>query len=78
MRLIITLLLLLPGFISLASTALFEPATHFDRLSIEHGLSQAMVRSIVQDHQGFLWFATDDGLNRYDENSDKFSQFKNI
>ena len=63
MRLIITLLLLLPGFITQASTA---PITSFDRLSLKHGLSQASVYSIVQDNQGFLWFATVDGLNRYD------------
>ncbi len=61
MRLIIILLLLLPGFITVASTV-----TRFDRLSLEHGLSQASVYSIVQDHQGFLWFGTEDGLNRYD------------
>jgi len=38
----------------------------FERLSIEQGLSQSIVERIVQDHQGFLWFCTEDGLNRYD------------
>ncbi|MBW1869136.1 MAG: GAF domain-containing protein, partial [Deltaproteobacteria bacterium] len=33
---------------------------------MEEGLSQSTVRSIVQDHYGFMWFATVDGLNRYD------------
>ena len=42
------------------------PATRFERLSIEDGLSQASVLSILQDSKGFLWFATQDGLNRYD------------
>lgn len=39
---------------------------HFDRFSTQHGLSQISVYSIVQDEQGFLWFGTEDGLNRFD------------
>jgi signal transduction histidine kinase/ligand-binding sensor domain-containing protein len=38
----------------------------FERLSIEQGLSQSSVFSITQDQKGFLWFATQDGLNKYD------------
>jgi hypothetical protein len=38
----------------------------FRRLSIGAGLSQARVSQIVQDDQGFLWFGTQYGLNRYD------------
>ncbi|MBK8943994.1 MAG: hypothetical protein IPM32_01875 [Ignavibacteriae bacterium] len=38
----------------------------FDRLSIENGLSQITVQAILQDSKGFLWFGTEDGLNRYD------------
>jgi ligand-binding sensor domain-containing protein/signal transduction histidine kinase len=38
----------------------------FETLSVEHGLSQSTVRAIMQDTQGFLWFGTDDGLNKYD------------
>ncbi len=41
-------------------------ATRFDHLTIENGLSQSVVNSILQDKKGFLWFATNDGLNRYD------------
>ena len=35
-------------------------------LGIEQGLSNNAVRVIFQDHEGFMWFGTYDGLNRYD------------
>jgi len=38
----------------------------FDQLSVEQGLSQSSVLSIVQDYDGFMWFGTYEGLNRYD------------
>jgi len=38
----------------------------FERLSVEQGLSQCTVGAIFQDHRGFLWIGTSDGLNRYD------------
>ncbi len=38
----------------------------FEHLSVEQGLSQSVVKSIVQDSRGYLWFGTKDGLNRYD------------
>lgn len=39
---------------------------YFEHLSVRDGLSQSTVMSILQDSQGFLWFATESGLNRYD------------
>ncbi|MBN1661506.1 MAG: GAF domain-containing protein [Anaerolineae bacterium] len=38
----------------------------FRRLTIEDGLSQSTITCIAQDSRGFIWFGTQDGLNRYD------------
>jgi signal transduction histidine kinase/ligand-binding sensor domain-containing protein/DNA-binding response OmpR family regulator len=39
---------------------------HFDRFTTSTGLSNNRVYDILQDKQGFIWFGTLDGLNRYD------------
>jgi ligand-binding sensor domain-containing protein/signal transduction histidine kinase len=39
---------------------------NFGLISIEQGLSQSTVFSIAQDKRGFMWFGTNDGLNKYD------------
>ena len=36
------------------------------RYVMENGLSSNRVYSIVQDSLGFIWFGTNDGLNRFD------------
>jgi signal transduction histidine kinase/ligand-binding sensor domain-containing protein len=38
----------------------------FSRLTRAQGVSQTRVSTIVQDDAGFIWFATQYGLNRYD------------
>jgi len=38
----------------------------FDRISRINGLSNSSISSIVQDKDGFMWFGTQGGLNRYD------------
>ncbi len=48
----------------------------FDRLSIDQGLSQSTVTAICQDRRGFMWFGTQDGLNKYDGYT--FTVYKHI
>jgi signal transduction histidine kinase/ligand-binding sensor domain-containing protein len=38
----------------------------FENISTEQGLSQNTVNAILQDRQGFMWFGTEGGLNKYD------------
>lgn len=61
--------------VCLALAALLVPALveaaparpiRFDRLSLEQGLSQSTVVDIFQDRTGYVWLATEDGLNRFD------------
>jgi ligand-binding sensor domain-containing protein/DNA-binding CsgD family transcriptional regulator len=61
-----------------ASTGVREPALEFefDHLSIKHGLAQSGVSDILQDRKGFMWFATQDGLNKYDGVT--FTLYQNI
>ena len=42
------------------------PNIQFAHLADKEGLSNNQVNSIVQDHDGFIWIGTNDGLNRYD------------
>lgn len=45
-----------------------------EHLSVEQGLSQSVVRAVHQDHKGFVWIGTHNGLNLYD--GYKFTLFK--
>ena len=38
----------------------------FSFIGANEGLSENIVNDIVQDKKGFIWLATNDGLNRYD------------
>lgn len=57
--------LLLIGSVIKASEYQFR---HYDT---NNGLSQNSVMTIVQDHMGFMWFGTNDGMNRFDGRSFK-------
>ena len=47
---------------------------YFSHLSRQEGLSQSIVEHILQDDQGFIWFGTGDGLDRFDGYT--FNQYK--
>lgn len=40
--------------------------TPFRTYSIEHGLSESVVHSMIQDNSGYIWLGTGFGLNRFD------------
>ena len=51
-----------------ANSFIFAQVTslEFERISIDQGLSNNSINSILQTSDGFLWIATKDGLNRFD------------
>ena len=48
----------------------------FRQLSVKDGLSQNSAISIAQDSTGYLWIATQDGLNKYDGREFNIHPFK--
>ncbi|HEX9659953.1 MAG TPA: two-component regulator propeller domain-containing protein, partial [Rhodothermales bacterium] len=54
-----------------APIAVRDVSVRFEHLTVADGLSQTTIYAIYQDRQGFMWFATQDGLNRYDGHSMK-------
>lgn len=62
------------GFILFSVIQLFSQSqVSFRQLSVKDGLSQNSVVSVTQDSTGYLWLATQDGLNKFDGN--KFEVF---
>lgn len=50
----------------LVTAAAGSGAVRFKHISLDEGLSQNVVFCIHQDSKGFMWFGTQDGLNKYD------------
>lgn len=49
---------------SFASTQLHN--LKLQQFSVEHGLWQGTIKSIMQDNSGLIWIATESGINIYD------------
>ena len=43
--------------------------THFTKFNQNNGISSSNIRKILNDQYGFIWVATQDGLNRFDGNN---------
>lgn len=54
------------AFVVLALPLFGQQKLEFTRFYVEDGLSQNSIWAIEQDYQGFMWFGTFNGLNRYD------------
>ena len=52
-----------------------QDESRYYNITADEGLSQSFVNCIYQDKQGFMWFGTQDGLNKYDGNG--ITIFKN-
>ena len=60
-------IILLLCIMQLAITAKTQPAhINFTSLTSRDGLLSNSVNAILKDRYGFMWFATDDGLNKFD------------
>lgn len=68
------LLILLFTFSVSAQNIAVDP--NLKSFSVSDGLSSDNVNWIIQDTQGFIWFATEDGLSRFDGYSFKVYQNK--
>ena len=57
---------LLKAFLLLYSHKMIAQPYFFRHYQVENGLSNNTVYCSIQDKNGFLWFGTKDGLNRFD------------
>lgn len=54
-------------FLLLPSVLIAQPTSfRFTHFGSEQGLQQSVIRKILQDKTGFIWIATENGLNRFD------------
>lgn len=54
------------ALLTLFSVQILAQDISFKHLTTDDGLSNNQVLDVIQDKNGFIWLATDDGLNRFD------------
>lgn len=57
----------------LCRATMSEPRFNFESLMLDDGLSNLLVNVFYEDHDGFMWFGTDNSVDRYD--GDKFVHY---
>ena len=79
MKIILKIMILFSIFVSITNFNMIrleaKEYVRFNSITIEDGLSQGTVEKIIQDSDGYMWFGTNNGLNKY--NGYDFTIYKN-
>lgn len=68
--------LLLTGLCLIGGRSSAQPKATFTHYTTADGLSHVAISAIMKDRQGFMWFATWDGIDRFDGN--RFISYKSV
>lgn len=69
---VLTMILLAVAALAFRADALPRAVNYsFNQIGANEGLSSSYIKAITQDNNGFMWFGTKNGLNRYDGKSVK-------
>ena len=73
---VLAISILVIGYFGYSQGDLKTPGFSFERFSTDDGLPSNTILDMVQDHEGYIWLATEDGLVRYD--GYQFLNYRNI